>query len=282
MVSAVLPYPLFELPINDQPDCIDYSPDCFEKAGLCKNEVFKEIMREKCPKTCRICGEIIKDVDEIVDIFDSTFHKHSTSNNAFRPFITKTFPEWSRTFSHNNDRDEYTANIVPQEQTISNDEFENNEEYQNSEEFISESFEHQQLTTRPPTIVYPQPLPQPPVSTIDHSVSSSFHRRKTPCRDQAPNCFYLKSLCFNQFYLPLLASNCKRTCGFCRKQEKSKWNTISKGTRLHSRTSTPAYGVCRDLGIDCDEKLKLCLNPIYVKFMRKFCSLSCGFCYPDY
>ncbi|KAI6224513.1 hypothetical protein M3Y99_01386500 [Aphelenchoides fujianensis] len=298
-VEAVLPYPLFELPVNDQPECVDYSPDCFEKAGLCKNDAFKEIMREKvrfaqlasisgfkCAKTCRICGEIVKEAEDFGDLLlpEPPARKDPTTSRSHRPFHSKAFPEWTKlpVVPFNNEREDeamiaygHTSNQYQRTDA----EFENNEEYATSDEYLSgESAEHSlSVSTRPPTLVYPQPLPPPP--TVDRLVPPSFHRHR-PCFDKAPNCFYLKSLCFNQFYMPLLQKSCTRTCGFCsRKHGKTKWITLSKGGRgPHSRTTPVPFGACRDFGLDCDEKLKFCTRPKYVRFMRRVCAQSCNFC----
>lgn len=73
-----------------------------------------------------------------------------------------------------------------------------------SDELLSESIEHRVFTKKPPTIVIPPPAP---------TVAATFHRRRH-CVDQAPNCFYLKSLCFNTFYQPIMQRNCRATCGW--------------------------------------------------------------------
>ena len=81
----------------------------------------------------------------------------------------------------------------------------NDDDDYTSDELLSESVEHRVYTKKPPTIVIPPPSP---------TVPATFHRRRH-CVDQAPNCFYLKSLCYNTFYQPIMERNCRKTCG-CR------------------------------------------------------------------
>jgi hypothetical protein len=75
----------------------------------------------------------------------------------------------------------------------------------NSEElFLSESSEHQSSTIMPPSAIL-QPPPSFPLSP-DHGGISAYRRRRT-CLDHAPNCFYLRSLCNNNFYIPIMRKN---------------------------------------------------------------------------
>lgn len=75
-----------------------------------------------------------------------------------------------------------------------------NEDYAaNSDElFLSESTEHQASTIMPPSaILQPPPAPSytlPPSEKFSehHSSAPSTFRRRRPCQDHAPNCFYLR------------------------------------------------------------------------------------------
>ncbi|CAD5231870.1 unnamed protein product [Bursaphelenchus xylophilus] len=173
---AVLPFPLLDLnlPLNDEVECMDYSTDCADKKGLCKNEAFKEIMYTKCAKTCQVCGEIIKDDDPLynVNIQDARHVDYETNWKYPRMDTDKSYSL---------------------------------ENYGHSEEIRSESIEApniNHLILRPP--------PSPPIKHKPRKIAV-----QKPCFDVAPNCFYLKSLCFNKFYLPVMQNNCRRTCGFC-------------------------------------------------------------------
>lgn len=85
-------------------------------------------------------------------------------------------------------------------------------DYIGSSEYLSESDEHHSSTMLPPSaILQPPPsFPLPPSIADHNSVTSSTFRRRRACLDQAPNCFYLRSLCHNKFYRPIMEKNCAR------------------------------------------------------------------------
>jgi hypothetical protein len=185
-------------------------------------------MRAKCAKTCRICGEIIKEDYETVMI-ESPPQRHfgSHSTRSLNPSVIK---EWSKFLALNVDNDfeenppgkcllflhsskfhlEHLMNVDATVDDL------DAEDYGKSDEYLSESIEHQSSTILPPSAILqlPPSYPLPPSITDHQGIPSSFHRRRT-CLDHAPNCFYLKSLCHNKFYMPIMRKNCEQTCRFC-------------------------------------------------------------------
>lgn len=156
-------------------------------------------MHSKCAKTCQICGEILEDDD-----FQGSIYTEAPKNNKG---VDKGNCNYSNIKLYNVtiliitlERNRYIA--VDLDKSIS-------PEFQNSEENLSESLEYHNMNhmiLRPPSTPPPRrvQLPAPPS-----------RKRIRNCVDEAPNCFYLKSLCMNKFYMPVMQKNCRKTCGFC-------------------------------------------------------------------
>lgn len=184
----------------------------------------------RCAKTCKVCGEIIKDDYETIMV-ESPAPRHFGSH-ATRSLSPSMIKEWSRFLALNVDNDFEEsppgkhfgtqsisfclADLMNVDATIDDLDV---EDYGKSDEYLSESIEHQSSTILPPSAILQPPPSYPlPPSVADHqNVPSSFHRRRT-CLDHAPNCFYLKSLCHNKFYMPIMRKNCEQTCSFCKVQ----------------------------------------------------------------